>query len=69
MVLLEPTGPDILVGRDSSDTNTARWLVGQAYLTPIEPGRKPRATSQSTAPSTSSRSVRPNPIRARPLCP
>src|SRR6266700_1988 len=29
-----------LARRDSSDTNTARWLVGQAYLTPIEPGRK-----------------------------
>ena len=40
MVLLEPGGPDILVGRDSADTNTARWLVGQAYLTPIEPGTK-----------------------------
>jgi len=40
MVMLEPAGPDILVGRDSADTNTARWLVGQAYLTPIEPGPK-----------------------------
>jgi DNA polymerase-3 subunit delta' len=40
MVLIEPAGPDILVGKDSTDTNTARWLVGQAYLTPMEPGPK-----------------------------
>jgi DNA polymerase-3 subunit delta' len=40
MVVLEPTGPDILVGKDSSDANTARWFAAQAYLTPVEPGRK-----------------------------
>lgn len=40
MVVLEPTGPDILVGKDGGDQNTARWLVAQAYLTPVEPGRK-----------------------------
>ena len=40
MVVLEPTGPDILVGKDSSDPNTARWFAAQAYLTPVEPGRK-----------------------------
>jgi DNA polymerase-3 subunit delta' len=40
MVMLEPTGPDILVGKDASDTNTARWLASRAYLTPPEPGRK-----------------------------
>jgi len=40
MLVLEPTGPDILVGRDAGDPNTARWLAGQAYLTPMEPGRK-----------------------------
>ena len=40
MLVLEPTGPDILVGKDSSDPNTARWFASRAYLTPIEPGRK-----------------------------
>ncbi len=40
MLVLEPTGPDILVGRDSSDPNTARWFASRAYLTPVEPGRK-----------------------------
>ncbi|HEX8098742.1 MAG TPA: DNA polymerase III subunit, partial [Actinomycetota bacterium] len=40
MLVLEPTGPDILVGKDGSDPNTARWFVSRAYLTPPEPGRK-----------------------------
>jgi DNA polymerase-3 subunit delta' len=40
MLVLEPAGPDILVGRDSSDPNTARWFASRAYLTPPEPGRK-----------------------------
>ncbi|CAN5223843.1 DNA polymerase III subunit delta' [soil metagenome] len=40
MLVLEPTGPDILVGRDASDFNTARWLAGRAHLTAPEPGRK-----------------------------
>jgi DNA polymerase III subunit delta' len=40
MLILEPTGPDILVGKDASDTNTARWFASRAYLTPPEPGRK-----------------------------
>jgi DNA polymerase III subunit delta' len=40
MVVLEPSGPDILVGRDASDPNTARWFASRAYLTPPEPGRK-----------------------------
>ncbi len=40
MVVLEPTGPDILVGKDASDPNTARWFAHRAYLTPPEPGRK-----------------------------
>jgi DNA polymerase III subunit delta' len=40
MVVLEPTGPDILVGKDASDPNTARWFAARAYLTPPEPGRK-----------------------------
>jgi DNA polymerase-3 subunit delta' len=40
MVVLEPTGPDILVGKDASDPNTARWFASRAYLTPPEPGRK-----------------------------
>jgi DNA polymerase III subunit delta' len=40
MLILEPTGPDILVGKDSSDQNTARWFASRAYLTPPEPGRK-----------------------------
>lgn len=40
MLILEPTGPDILVGKDASDPNTARWLASRAYLTPPEPGRK-----------------------------
>jgi len=40
MLVLEPTGPDILVGRDASDTNTARWFASRAYLTPVEPGAK-----------------------------
>jgi DNA polymerase-3 subunit delta' len=38
--VLEPTGPDILVGKDSQDRNTARWFASRAYLTPMEPGRK-----------------------------
>ena len=40
MLVLEPTGPDILVGKDASDPNTARWFASRAYLTPPEPGRK-----------------------------
>ena len=40
MLILEPTGPDILVGKDASDPNTARWFASRAYLTPPEPGRK-----------------------------
>ncbi len=40
MLVLEPSGPDILVGRDASDPNTARWFASRAYLTPPEPGRK-----------------------------
>ena len=40
MLVLEPAGPDILVGKDGSDPNTARWFVSRAYLTPPEPGRK-----------------------------
>jgi DNA polymerase-3 subunit delta' len=40
MLILEPTGPDILVGKDASDTNTARWFASRAYLTPPEAGRK-----------------------------
>jgi len=40
MLVLEPAGPDILVGRDASDPNTARWFASRAYLTPLEPGRK-----------------------------
>jgi DNA polymerase-3 subunit delta' len=40
ILILEPSGPDILVGKDASDTNTARWFASRAYLTPPEPGRK-----------------------------
>jgi len=40
MLILEPAGPDILVGKDASDQNTARWFASRAYLTPPEPGRK-----------------------------
>jgi DNA polymerase-3 subunit delta' len=40
MVVIEPSGPDILVGKDASDPNTARWFASRAYLTPPEPGRK-----------------------------
>src|SRR5438034_276814 len=40
MLVLEPTGPDILVGKDASDPNTARWFASRAYLTPPEAGRK-----------------------------
>lgn len=40
MVVLEPTGPDILVGKDAFDPNTARGFARIAYLTPPEPGRK-----------------------------
>jgi DNA polymerase-3 subunit delta' len=40
MLILEPAGPDILVGKDASDPNTARWFASRAYLTPPEPGRK-----------------------------
>jgi DNA polymerase-3 subunit delta' len=40
ILILEPTGPDILVGKDASDTNTARWFASRAYLTPPEPGHK-----------------------------
>jgi DNA polymerase-3 subunit delta' len=40
MLVLEPTGPDILVGKDASDPNTARAFARNAYLTPPEPGWK-----------------------------
>jgi DNA polymerase-3 subunit delta' len=40
MLVLEPGGPDILVGRDASDPNTARWFAARAHLTPPEPGPK-----------------------------
>jgi DNA polymerase III subunit delta' len=40
MLVLEPTGPDILVGKDASDRGTARGFARAAYLTPAEPGRK-----------------------------
>jgi DNA polymerase III subunit delta' len=40
MVVLEPTGPDILVGKDATDPTTARGFARAAYLTPQEPGRK-----------------------------
>jgi DNA polymerase III subunit delta' len=40
MLLLEPAGPDILVGKDASDPNTARGFASRAYLTPPEPGWK-----------------------------
>jgi DNA polymerase III subunit delta' len=40
MLVLEPSGPDILVGKDSMDPNTARWFASRAYLSPLEPGRK-----------------------------
>ena len=40
MVVLEPGGPDILVGKDAQDPNTARWFASRAYLYPPEPGRK-----------------------------
>jgi len=40
MLVLEPSGPDILVGKDAGDPNTARWFASRAYLTPPEPGRK-----------------------------
>jgi len=40
MLVLEPGGPDILVGKDAGDPNTARWFASRAYLTPLEPGRK-----------------------------
>ncbi len=40
MVVLEPTGPDILVGKDAADPNTARGFARSAYLTPPEPGWK-----------------------------
>jgi DNA polymerase-3 subunit delta' len=40
MLVLEPTGPDILVGKDATDPTTARGFARAAYLTPQEPGRK-----------------------------
>jgi len=40
MLVLEPAGPDILVGKDASDPNTARYFASKAYLSPPEPGRK-----------------------------
>ena len=47
LVVLEPTGPDILVGKGSSDPNTARWFASRAYLTPPEPGRKAMVVLQA----------------------
>lgn len=40
MLVLEPTGPDILVGQGAGDPDTARGFASRAYLTPPEPGRK-----------------------------
>jgi DNA polymerase-3 subunit delta' len=40
MLVLEPTGPDILVGKDGSDPNTARWFASWASRSAPEPGRK-----------------------------
>jgi DNA polymerase-3 subunit delta' len=40
MLVLEPTGPDILVGKDATDPSTARGFARAVYLTPQEPGRK-----------------------------
>jgi DNA polymerase-3 subunit delta' len=40
MLVLEPTGPDILIGKDATDPSTARGFARAAYLTPQEPGRK-----------------------------
>jgi DNA polymerase-3 subunit delta' len=40
MLVLEPAGPDILVGKDASDPNAARGFAARAYLTPPEPGWK-----------------------------
>ena len=40
MLVLEPTGPDILVGKDASDPNTARWFAPAAYLHPA--GARPQ---------------------------
>jgi DNA polymerase-3 subunit delta' len=47
MLVLEPTGLDILVGKDASDTNTARWFASRAWLTSPEPGRKIMVVLQS----------------------
>ncbi|HXF57647.1 MAG TPA: hypothetical protein VNO34_08790 [Actinomycetota bacterium] len=40
LVVLEPGGPDILVGKDGSDWGTARWFAARAYRTAPEGGRK-----------------------------
>ena len=40
MLVLEPTGPDILVGKDAMDPNTARWFASWASRSAPEPGRK-----------------------------
>jgi DNA polymerase-3 subunit delta' len=40
VILVEPEGRDIRVGDSSDDHGTARWMVGQAFLTPPEGGRK-----------------------------
>ena len=40
MLILEPTGPDILVGKDGADPNTARWFASWASRSAPEPGRK-----------------------------
>ncbi len=40
MLVLEPGGPDILVGKDAGDPNTARWFASWASRSAPEPGRK-----------------------------
>lgn len=40
LVVLEPWGPDILVGKDGADWGTARWFAARAYRTAPEGRRK-----------------------------
>ncbi|MGH2683236.1 MAG: ATP-binding protein [Actinomycetota bacterium] len=40
VAVVEPEGRDIRVGHGADEYGTARWLVGRAALTPLEPGRK-----------------------------